>query len=87
MFFLINVESIVGCSPLTWNQESKHKKPLIVNVGLKHEQIIIWRMKILATLLLIVFSNRTKKKYEQEQKSKKFIFVKFLAIANLKGKC
>ncbi len=44
-------------------------------------------MKILATLLLIVFSNRAKRKYEQEQKSKKFIFVKFLAIGNLKGKC
>jgi hypothetical protein len=87
MFFLINVESLLGCSLPTWNQESKHKEPLIANVGLKHEQIIIWRMKILATLLLIVFSNRAKRKYEQERKFKKFIFVKFLAMGNLKGKC
>jgi hypothetical protein len=55
VFFLINVESLLGCSPLTWNQESKHKEPLIANVGLKHEQIIIWRVKILATLLLLYF--------------------------------
>jgi hypothetical protein len=44
------------------------------------------RMKTLASLLLVVFSNRAKRKYERKRKSKKLIFVKFLAMGNSKGK-